>query len=466
MQALEDWRNRVTFGALMVVAWLITQLDPRLFVFVCSAIDQAVTLYDSGCLMLAAIKLVAVNAFRAVLLYNGWFLLAEGFALGLKRPAIAWALPLVALPASYVAAQYLHPASLFHFGVPALLSLAGIGAIRILSHGVSQPVYRLAVQSALVASLQWLDLIPLLTPYGFGWGELSMAVKGLSELMDFQRLLNTFCGVCFILNGFMALLLTEVFVGYEKRIAQLRLLRTRERELNHLRHQQLQARFFQEVQFLVHDLKRPLTVVVGLADLLGLSKDPATVSHSRAILSAAEQIDQMISEIRDPSRMRRLTVEELLLFTLAQVRPMAWGKLVTLDLEPSLAGLSLRGNLIRLSRALVNLLDNAHNATGGRQNPLIRIGAHRRGNGVALTVEDNGPGFILPRNSQGSSWGSTGLGLAFVRSAVQAASGTFAQEERPGGGLCCRIWIPLSGQELDGGEGGEEGRALFAGNCG
>lgn len=423
-------------GAACLIAWELSQATYLFLLPVYEYFCQAAVLLENGYLLLAAFFLVLLNAFRAVILYNGWFLLGEGVAEKSGRGSVAVALPLVMIPASYWAASYF--SSRPHFGVPALLTLASVACIQFLCLDVTRWGYKLVIQSILIFSIQWLDLIPFLTPFGFGWGELSMAVKGFCEVFRCEDMLNVFSALCFAWFFGSAALLAALFLSYEKRIRQMNLIRAKERELLRLRREQFEARLYQEIHYLVHDLKRPLTSVSGLADLLSLSGDSRTSEFGGKIGEAARQMDQMISEIRNPDTVREVSVAGLMNYALSQVRPLPWGGLVRLRTLGNAGEARLSVNLIRISRALVNLLDNARRAARS-DDPLVECGAEREGEAVVIFVEDNGPGFIVPRNGTSSGWGSSGLGLRFVREAAAASGGEFFRTNRPEGGVRCEL---------------------------
>ena len=129
------------------------------------------------------------------------------------------------------------------------------------------------------------------------------------------------------------------------------------------------------------------------------------------------------------------------------------------------AKLKIVVNLIRLSRALVNLLDNAYLASKDAKSPLITASARCRGDFICFDIEDNGRGFPedgLPEffanetgvksaklragagaSGQKSEWGSTGIGLAFVAAVVKKHGGVMKMYNRPQGGACVTISIPL-----------------------
>lgn len=435
-------------GFVTLFVWTVSQSVQFTLHPVYENLYNAAVFEEGGYLMMAAMWLILNNACRAVFLYSGWFIFSDGVSefLGYKR--LAWIMPLIAIPISYLSTIFFNLPSVPHFGVPAILTLAGVWVLHYITSDVTKGGYKLLVQALLVFSIQWLDLIPLLTHYGFGWGELSSATKNEALLMGKDSLLNMFCGLGFAANASVALLLTKLFVSYEKQIRQLTLLRTRERELNRLRQEQSKSRLYREMQYLVHDLKRPLTTVLGLADLLSLSKDRSTESHAKEIAAAAEKMDQMISEIKNPQAMRSVSFEELINYTMSQVRVMPWGASVDVDCPLEGKPIWLNINLIRFSRVLVNLLDNAYHATENIPFPQITLRSRGVADGIFIYIEDNGIGFSDPCDGAPSAWGSTGLGLIFAGKAIKESNGTMEHAVRPGGGTCCTIWMPAVREEV------------------
>jgi PAS domain S-box-containing protein len=114
---------------------------------------------------------------------------------------------------------------------------------------------------------------------------------------------------------------------------------------------------------------------------------------------------------------------------------------------------ALRMDPKRLMQAFRNLLENSvqHSPTGAE----VRIGAElvRRGGEARLecVVEDRGPGFKpddLPHVFEPfftRRHGGTGLGLSIVYRVVSDHGGTIDARNRPGGGACITVGLPLAG---------------------
>ena len=67
-----------------------------------------------------------------------------------------------------------------------------------------------------------------------------------------------------------------------------------------------------------------------------------------------------------------------------------------------------------------------------------------RGNSIALSVEDDGVGFVEPKQTKkGAPHGKVPLGLVFMQERVMQLKGDFTVESRPGGGVNLLAEIPL-----------------------
>ena len=115
------------------------------------------------------------------------------------------------------------------------------------------------------------------------------------------------------------------------------------------------------------------------------------------------------------------------------------------------------GDPLRLEEAITNLLLNAEQALGdveATSAKQIALQTHHKGDYVILEVRDNGPGFksdILPRAfepfvSTKAVGHGMGLGLAIVRSLMQAYGGDITAENMPTGGACIRVVLPQQNQ--------------------
>lgn len=95
----------------------------------------------------------------------------------------------------------------------------------------------------------------------------------------------------------------------------------------------------------------------------------------------------------------------------------------------------VQGDRVQLSRAVLNVVENAVRAAGPTGRTLVRVAA---GDGRAtVEVDDDGPGFALIPPG-------TGLGLRIARRALAASGGGLAVSPSRLGGACVRLVLPLA----------------------
>jgi signal transduction histidine kinase len=242
-------------------------------------------------------------------------------------------------------------------------------------------------------------------------------------------------------------------------------LRTRETERQlHERESRLVA-IGQMTSSLVHDLRNPLTLLKGYADL----------AYRMALRSGDTVIAGELAQVQAASdRLRRMT-EEILDFARGgtprlQIEPVAVRRFLDQALTPLAADLEERGiatevhlrlddelriNLDqdRMQRVLENLLKNAREAVSsmpGDRRVFVRAWVEEE-DALAIRVADNGPGIpgeladhlFEPFATTGKRQG-TGLGLVTVRNLVKAHGGEIRVETAaPEGGAAFTVTLPL-----------------------
>jgi signal transduction histidine kinase len=113
------------------------------------------------------------------------------------------------------------------------------------------------------------------------------------------------------------------------------------------------------------------------------------------------------------------------------------------------------GNSDRLAQVFVNLLRNALNAVeAGTGRIVVRSKRVERAGvpGIAIDVEDNGPGipahllpdiFVAFVTSRLDARG-TGLGLTVAEGIVTQHGGSITASNRAEGGACLEVWLPAA----------------------
>jgi two-component system, OmpR family, sensor histidine kinase KdpD len=212
---------------------------------------------------------------------------------------------------------------------------------------------------------------------------------------------------------------------------------------------------------LSHDLRTPLTVLVGLAESLTLTKpplSPAQFESAEAIQDEARRMSTLVSNLLDMARIESgevklnlqwQPVEEVVGSALNATQGMLKHHIVEVHIPRDLPLVHIDALLIE--RVLVNLLENASKYTppGSR----ITLAAEVIEDQLSVSVSDNGPGLPagreeavfqkFTRGERESATPGVGLGLSICRAIVESHQGKIVAARRPGGGARFSFTLPL-----------------------
>ncbi|UIM59690.1 two-component system sensor histidine kinase KdpD [Klebsiella oxytoca] len=211
---------------------------------------------------------------------------------------------------------------------------------------------------------------------------------------------------------------------------------------------------------LSHDLRTPLTVLFGQAEILTLDLASEGSKHAPQANEIRQHVlntTRLVNNLLDMARIQSggfnlhkewLTLEEVIGSALRMLEPGLGGRHIQLDLPDPLLLVHVDGPLFE--RVLINLLENAVKYTGPQAQ--IGIAAHVDPHHLLLEVWDNGPGIPpgqeqaifdkFARGNKESAIPGVGLGLAICQAIVEVHGGTISAETRPQGGACFRVTLP------------------------
>lgn len=416
----------------------------------------------------ATIRMAILNALRAFPIYPSAFTLggAAEARLGRRDLFTMILIPAIAVPLSYTLVDWIYGIT-YDFRMPAVLSIVAVAAVlRMGRTQASQETWKTAsVVGILVFGLQWLDLTPALTAWGFGHGEISMDIKSAGNVLGATSLLNTYTiSMCATLVS-MGLLLSKVMVDYRVHIRLIEEDRRRGLELAHMQAEAMRARTARELDHLMHDLRTPLTTIQGLSSTLAdypcESDAEQTCAYASRISDAADRMDIMIREMLYGSQTQRVPVQLFARKLASQLPEEKTGGIVKIVVADDLPDVTI--NATRLARAIINLIDNAMDAGADE----VGLDFGREDGWISISVADNGVGMSeedLARCCNGgfSTKNSTGLGLTFVKAVVDdhggrmhIASATLdhSRKTRVRRGTVVTIKLPGAEQQHEAGEG-------------
>jgi signal transduction histidine kinase len=215
-------------------------------------------------------------------------------------------------------------------------------------------------------------------------------------------------------------------------------------------------------QMIVHDLRSPLTGVLGTFQLISLEGERLSPGSHKMLELAQGALDQMMEMINSLLDVGKIEAGELRprrsdcdLVALARratevLSGLRGQRRVSLEPESDSLPISIDGDLIL--RVLQNLLGNALKFTSADGDVKIRI--TRENGNVRVSVSDNGPGIppeyhqrIFEKFGQVKgerSRGGTGLGLTFCRLAVEAHGGAIGVDSEVGQGSTFWFLLPVA----------------------
>ena len=210
-----------------------------------------------------------------------------------------------------------------------------------------------------------------------------------------------------------------------------------------------------------HDVRTPLTALIGLAESLQQSNPPLQPAQADAARALAEQARELHALVNNLLEMARLqsgevnlrmewqSVEEAVGAAIRASHSALDGKALSTELPADLPLVEFDAALI--GRVLANLLENA--AKYGR--PPIEINARTTDDALEIRVRDHGSGLpaslkgreneLFEKFTRGQSESATpgvGLGLAICKAVVDAHRGQISAANAAGGGAEFTVRLP------------------------
>lgn len=215
---------------------------------------------------------------------------------------------------------------------------------------------------------------------------------------------------------------------------------------------------------LAHDLRAPLTALIGYASLLGQGAFGPLTDEQRAISACLErqalELVDLLGATLDVARLETgklpVRLDDFMLGdVLTTLRSGTFAKAsregrLVYRLPDQLP--RLRSDRVKVKEIIQNLIDNALRHGGGGRVELEVAASGREM--LQLTVRDTGPGIGADRlphlfEQAGSDNGRTGFGLYLVRSFTEALGGRLAVRSAPGQGTGITVELPLIARGRD-----------------
>src|SRR5215831_11958275 len=200
---------------------------------------------------------------------------------------------------------------------------------------------------------------------------------------------------------------------------------------------EIQKRF---VRFASHELRTPVTVGRGFAELIRDAQPGSQAGQDAIIvLDELDKLERIAARLLTLARMdERSTVKPSVVPLGPQLERTVtrWRAAANRDWRLNSTSAVVLADPQRLETALDSLIENAVRYT--EEGGVIELAAYPDEESVVIEVRDDGAGipdeelaYIFESFRSGSSRGGTGIGLAIVKTIVEAHGGTVSAENLP-----------------------------------
>lgn len=213
---------------------------------------------------------------------------------------------------------------------------------------------------------------------------------------------------------------------------------------------------------LSHDLRTPMTVLIGLADSLVMSREPLPPPAQETALTLLRQsraLGGILNNVLDMARLHSGNIrprrewhllDDVIAASLRLLKPQLSDHPIRVRLEPDLPLVEFDATL--LERVVCNLIDNAAKYSPAGSPIEITAFADLQANEACIEVCDQGEGFppgnidrlfeLFERGNAESAVPGMGLGLSICHRIMAAHGGNIAVHNRDIG-ACVQLRLPL-----------------------
>ncbi len=211
-----------------------------------------------------------------------------------------------------------------------------------------------------------------------------------------------------------------------------------------------------------HDMRNPLTSIIGYTEVMDrtLHVDERFTIYLDRIRMAADRMLEMVTqllrtvdaEIYEQLEWKPCALQPIMSKVVDDVEGMALSKSISVRMEVDGDPYEILADANRLYHAILNLVENAVKYSPPESS--VTVAAKFAAEGAVIDIADEGPGIPeddLPRifekyyrGRASSSEKGTGLGLAVVRTIIEAHGGKVSARNRPRGGAQFTINLPLA----------------------
>lgn len=215
---------------------------------------------------------------------------------------------------------------------------------------------------------------------------------------------------------------------------------------------------------LSHDMRNPLTSIIGYTQLMDKTMPPdekqrhflgrIRTSADRMLEMVTQLLRTVDADLHQPIEREPCQLEPILLKVIDDLEGVTLNKSIEIDMSMNGDRYEVVADADRLYHAVLNLVQNA--VKYSPPETVVTLRASFTPEEVVIQVADQGPGIAeddLPRifekffrGSKGSKEPGTGLGLAVTQSIVEAHGGEIRASNRDEGGAEFTLCLPANGE--------------------
>jgi signal transduction histidine kinase len=203
---------------------------------------------------------------------------------------------------------------------------------------------------------------------------------------------------------------------------------------------------------IVHDLKNPIIAIQGFTRRIQEKKGNIETS-TKVVLDSANKMQKIASDVLDFAKPIKIRHKEEDMKSVIQevcgfCKSRADNKEVALSLELPSEPVLFMIDKIRLERAIMNLINNAIDAS--RHGNTVKISAQHIRNLITIKIRDYGLGMdkeileniFIPFYSKNNN--GTGIGMAIAKKIIEGHQGKISVNSHPGSGTEVIVALPYN----------------------
>lgn len=413
---------------------------------------------DKSLLIIASGKLILLNSVRGLPNYLGVFLIANAFQFKKVNKnsrmlnVLKFIFVCIGIPFVYFLVEKVASIK-YDLGIPAFILITVLFITLNIKNTYIDIFKKILIISFSLVTVQILDLYPFSIHLPIGRGDLAVEIKFIADFLQANELLKQVCLVSAFLFFLLTFFINKSVIDEIKLRKANEINKKNEKALNDNKLRMLEERTYKEIQYLVHDLKTPLTTIQALIGVLQLRKklDKTSIENLKKVEQNIDHFSRIISEILYEKVKNYVETDDLFNYVFSLISSTKYASMILY--HNKIPTQKMLVNKARFCRCIINLLENSYYAMKNDCGE-IKISVDKEDQFIKISVLDNGKGIeedLLSTiwNQGFTTKNSSGIGLAFVKSVVENHEGSISLKSVVGIMTEFIIKIPIDPNEKD-----------------